>query len=229
MEGDMSAVETSLIEQGGLLMWPLLVVGAVAFMLFIERTFYLHRGQIRTDAFLSGIRNLVSKRRSIEALTLCEETPGPVAHIVKAALLQYDQDEWRMRSAIQAAALVQIPLLQRRVETMAAIARISPLIGLLGTLTGMWTVFGEYETAGAYAHFGIFVGGFGQAIITTATGLSIAILAYAAYHFLQGRVRALVHDMEYVGNDMMQFLLRDLPDEENEIDPLPQKNNLQRP
>ena len=212
----MNLFDFSLIEKGGLLMWPLLFLSLLGVILFFERTLYLHKGQIRTGVFIAGIKNLLIKRRLIEALTLCEETPGPVATVTKAALLEYDQDEWRMRSAIQAAALVQIPLLVQRVGSIAAIARISPLIGLLGTVIGLLEAFFKFEETGPYAHIGILAGGFGEALITTATGLAIAIIAYVGHHFLHGRVRALVHDMEWVGNDMMQFLLRELTDEDSE-------------
>ncbi len=210
----MNLFDFSLIEKGGPLMWPLLFLSFLGVILFFERTLYLHKGQIRTGDFISGIKNLLIKRRLIEALTLCEETPGPVASVTKAALLEYDQEEWRMRSAIQAAALVQIPLLVQRVGSIAAIARISPLIGLLGTVVGLLETFFKFEETGPYANVGILAGGFGEALITTATGLAIAIIAYVAHHFLHGRVRALVHDMEWVGNDMMQFLLRELSGEE---------------
>lgn len=213
----MRILESTPIDQGGIIMWPLLALCIIAFVIFIERTLYLHKGQIRTGDFVEGIKNLLRKRRLIEALTVCEETPVPVANMIKAALLQYDQDESRMRGAIQAAALAQIPLLERRVGTIAAIARISPLIGLLGTVLGMLQAFHSYLGEEAvYAHFEILVEGFSEALITTATGLAIAVIAHIAHHFLHGRVRALVHDMEWVGNDIMQYLLHNLPEEESE-------------
>ena len=159
----------------------------------------------------------MEKRRLIEALTVCEDTPVPVASMIKAALLHYDREEGEMRGAIQSAALVQIPLLERRIGTILAIARIAPLIGLLGTVLGMLRSFSSYlDDEATYANVSVLVEGFTQALITTATGLAIAIVAYIAYHFLHGRVRALIHDMEWVGNDIMQFLLRDLPEESGE-------------
>ncbi len=208
----------SFIEQGGLIMWPLLALSLLAFILFIERILYLHKGQIRSSEFIEGIKNLLRKRRLIEALTVCDTTPGPLPNMVKAALLNYDQGEPRMRSSLQSAALVQIPLLEKRIGTVAAIARISPLLGLLGTIIGITKTFVILQAEGAYAHQGVLTRGLGEALITTATGLCIAILAYLAHHFLYGRLRALVHDMEYVGNEIMQFLLHDLPEEE-EIEP----------
>lgn len=202
----------SLFSEGGPVMWPLLVLSVIGFLLFVERTFYLHKGQIKTEAYLLGIKNLLRKRRLTEALTVCEETPGPVPKIIKAGLLNHDQTEERMRGAIQSAALVEIPNLERRIGSVGAIARLAPLLGLLGTVLGLVTAFGELELAGAYATQGIISGGIRSALITTAAGLSIAVVAYAAHHFLIGRVRTLVNDMEWVANDIIEFLCRDLPD-----------------
>lgn len=92
------------------MMWVLLALSVVGTLLFIERLLYLHRGQIRSTAFVGGIKNILAKRRLMEALTVCEETPGPVAAVVKSALLHADEDEQKMRLAVQEAALVEIPV-----------------------------------------------------------------------------------------------------------------------
>jgi biopolymer transport protein ExbB len=178
---------------------------------FLERAFYLHKGQIRTADFVEGIKNLVRKRRVLEALTVCEETPGPVAAVVKAALLHHQEDEARLRGAIQAMALVEIPSLERRLGTIAAIAKVAPILGLLGTVVALRQAFVVMSGEGAYANASSFSGEMAAALITTVAGLAIAVVAYLGYHFLYGRVRALVHDMEWVGNDMLLFLLTDLP------------------
>tara|TARA_Y100000588_G_scaffold348803_1_gene398656 strand:+ start:14837 stop:15475 length:639 start_codon:yes stop_codon:yes gene_type:complete len=208
-------LDLSLIEEGGLLMWPILLLSLIGFVLFVERTLHLHRGQIRTSEFIDGIKNLLRKRRLLEALTLCEETSAPVSNVIKAALLHYDEEEGKMLSAVQAAAIVQIPLMERRIGSIAAIARVCPLIGLLGTVLGMFESFSDYLGGGTvYADVAVLANGFSEALITTAAALAIAIVAHLAHHFLSGRVRALVHDMEWAGNDIMQFLLHDLPEEE---------------
>lgn len=212
----MDFLDLSLLEKGGLLMWPLLVLSILGFVFFMERAFFLHKGQIRSDPFLDGIKNLVRKRRLLEALTVCEETPGPIVGVVKAALLNHGKSEEKMRTAIQESAIVTIPLLERRVGTIAAIAKVSPLVGLLGTVISILSAFNTISEKGSYSNAATFSGDIAQALITTATGLSIAIMAYLAHHFLHGRVRAIVNDMEYTGNAIMQFLLVDLPEEEAE-------------
>jgi biopolymer transport protein ExbB len=204
----MGEFDFSLIKQGGPIMWVLLFVSLFGFIIFIERTLFLHRGQLRTEQFLEGIRNLVNRGRRLEALTLCEDMPGPIPGIVKAILLQAGASAQQMRTAAEEAALVEIPILERRIGAIAAIARIAPLIGLLGTVLGMLQAFFGVplsETMG-YPTFGLLLGGVGQALLTTAFGLIIAIMAHIAHHFLHSRVRALVHDMEYTGHDLIQFM-----------------------
>jgi biopolymer transport protein ExbB len=201
----MSAFDFSLFARGGPMMWILLLLGVVGLMLSIERTLYLHRGQIRSTSFVNGIKNILAKRRLVEALTVCEETPGPVAAVVKAALLHANDDEAKMRFAVQEAALVEIPSLERRLGTIAAIAQVAPLVGLLGTLLGMIVTFRaflhDYETASALA------AGLWPALLSTVASLMIGIPAHLAHHFLSGRVRAILRDVEWAGNEIMRYLL----------------------
>lgn len=183
----------------------LLALGLLFLILFIERTLYLHRGQIRSTAFISGIKNILAKRRLVEAITVCEETPGPVAAVVKAALLHADDDADAMRFYVQEAAVVELPALERRLGAIAAIAHVAPLVGLLGTILGLMTTFHafqkDYMAASALSH------GMWQALLSTAGGLMLAIPAHLGYHFLNGRVRAIVRDMEWSGNEIMRYLL----------------------
>ncbi|MEO0795680.1 MAG: MotA/TolQ/ExbB proton channel family protein [Verrucomicrobiota bacterium] len=209
----MNFLDLSLVERGGPIMWPLLVLSLLGFVFFVERALYLHRGQIPVIAFVDGIKNLVRKQRVLEALTVCEETPGPTASVVKAALMNFDQPETKIRSAVQEAAIIQIPALERRIGTIAAIAKVSPILGLLGTVVALMRAFAVMQAEGPYANASLFSGEIAQALISTATGLSIAVMAYLAHHFLYGRVRAIVHDMEWVANEIMQFLILDLPQE----------------
>ena len=127
-------LKNTFILQGGPVMYPLLFVSLLGFVLFIERALFLHKGQIGTEDFLSGIKNLVRKKPLVEALTLCEDTPGPMARIVKSALLHAGESRDNIFLAIQGAAIVEIPTIERRIGTIAAIARVAPLLGFLGTL-----------------------------------------------------------------------------------------------
>jgi biopolymer transport protein ExbB len=205
----MTAFSYTVFAKGGPVMWLLLVLGITALVIFVERALFLHRGQIRSAEFLSGIRNLLQKNRRMEALTLCEETPGPVAVVIKAALRHAADDEQGMRFAVQEAALVELPVLERRISALAAIAQIAPLFGLLGTLLGMIKTFWLFNQGGNYATPAVLAGGMWEALLTAAAGLAVAIPAHLGRHFLASRVRLLVHDMEWAGSEIMRTLLRD--------------------
>jgi Biopolymer transport proteins len=205
----MELFNSNFIFQGGPIMYPLLLVSVIGFGLFIERTLYLHKGHIETRDFLAGIKNLVGKERLMEALTLCEDTPGPLPRIVKAALLNYGAAKEDIRGAIQSAALVEIPMLERRIGTIAALARVAPLLGFLGTLISVLQALYFLEVANADSE--AFSQMLAEALITSAAGLAIAVMALLAHQFLYGRVRALVHDFEYVGHEIYQFLITTKP------------------
>lgn len=203
----MSLFDLSLFAQGGPMMIVLLVLAVIALVFFVERTLYLHRGQIRAKAFVDGIKNILSKRRLVEALTVCEETPGPVAAVVKAALLHAREDEVRLRHAVQEAAIVELPALERRLGSIAAIAQVAPVVGLLGTVLGFVATFvafeRDYATARELSH------GMWIALLSTAGSLLLAFPARLAHHFLTSRVRSIVRDIEWAGNEIMGYLLTD--------------------
>lgn len=212
----MRELDLTLFARGGPMMWVLLAMGFIGVVLFVERTLYLHRGQIRSTAFVNGIKNILAKRRIVEALTVCEETPGPVAAVVKAALLHADDDADRMRFHVQEAAVIELPALERRLGAIAAIAQVAPLVGLLGTILGMTTTFLAFERD--YATASVLANGMWQALLATGGSLMLAIPAHLAYHFLAGRVRAIVRDVEWAGNEIMRYLLTEYRQELSSVE-----------
>jgi len=189
------------------MMWVLLALGLLTVLLTLERGLFLHRGQIRATTFLEGIKNILAKRRLVEALTVCEETPGPVAAVVKAALLHAEADVATMRFHVQEAAIVELPALERRLGSIATIAQVAPMVGLLGTVLGMVTTFLAFEKD--YMSASALATGMWQALLCTAGGLMLALPAHVAHHFLSGRVRSIVRDVEWAGNEIMRYLQND--------------------
>ena len=122
---------------------------------------------------------------------------------------QAGDDEGALRFAVQEAALAELPVLERRVSALAAIAQIAPLFGLLGTLLGMIKTFWLFNQGGNYATPSVLAGGMWEALLTAAAGLAVAIPAHLGRHFLTGRVRALVQDMEWAANELLRYLLHD--------------------
>ena len=203
----MSVFNFTIFAKGGPMMWVLLALGLLTVLLAFERILFLHRGQIRATTFLEGIKNILAKRRLVEALTVCEETPGPVAAVVKAALLHAEADAETMRFHVQEAAIVELPALERRIGSIATIAQVAPMVGLLGTVLGMATTFLAFEKD--YMSASALATGMWQALLCAAGGLMLALPAHVAHHFLSGRVRSIVRDVEWAGNEIMRYLQND--------------------
>jgi biopolymer transport protein ExbB len=196
-----------LINKGGPVMWLILGCSMLAGLIFLERLLHLHRAQINAGDFLKGIYNILRRKNVVEAVSICEETPGPVAYIVRAAVLNYDESRETIARAIKEAGLAEVPRLERNLNMLLTIAQISPLIGLLGTVLGMMQALMTIQQKSPLLHSGDLGGGLWQALISTAAGLAVAIPAYAAYNFLVGRVESIVLDMERASGEILGFLV----------------------
>ena len=194
-----------ILKQTGPFIYPLLVLFLLGAVFFFERLFFLHKGQIRPESFLKGIFNLLDKQRIVEAVTLCEETPGSVARLVKVGLIAFQNKSEKPINAIKRQALLELPILRKRVESLRAMGLLASLLGLIGTvfflLKGFW-LLGSLQSYTQLISFSPYILG---ALCVTFCGLLEMFLCYAAYHFLMGRVRALIFDMEWTTNELLLF------------------------
>ncbi len=184
-------------------MWPMFLMSLAALAVFIERVLYLHRNQIRSREFLAGIENTLKKGRLVEALTVCQDTPGPAAAMVKAGLMAFRKSDDEIRESVREAAIVELGPIKRRVGALAAITQAAPIFGLLGTLIGLIDAFSQYEAQGVYLNAGFLSGSMWQALISTATGLALSAVCILGHHFLVGRIHSIVHEMEWLGSELI--------------------------
>lgn len=189
--------------------WFLYPLGALALLgnlFFWERVIFLHKKQIRPESFLQGLKNLLQKSRVLEAITLCEETPGVVARLLKVGLVNLNRDSDELLWLFKQNALLELPLLRKRVESLRVMGQFASLIGLMGTvfffLKGFWTL-GSVQ---AYTRLTSISPYIVSALSVTFLGLCEMFAFYAAYHFLMGRIRALIFDMEWSVSEFMLFL-----------------------
>ena len=193
-----------ILHQGGLVLWGILACGLVAFMAFVERGFHLHRARIKSEDFLKGIINILKQGNVDEAVTICEETPGPVARIVKTAILHRSSDCASLEAAVTESGLSEISRLESRVGIIATVAQVAPLLGLAGTVLGMMTLLGDMEAS--YWQSAKVTAGLKMALVTTAAGLLVAIPCYAAYNLVVAKIESLVVDMERASSAIRAFL-----------------------
>ena len=196
----------NLMGNGGPVIWLLLACGLFAALVFVERLFNLHRAQIAADDFLKGVYNILNRDNPVEAATICEEAPGPVARLALAAVLHHDDALENIGRAIEDAGLEEIPRMERGLGWLATVARITPLIGLLGTVLGMMDVLQAAHRAAPLVSMADLTGGLWAALSSTALSLVIAILAYAGYNLLVSRVESILLDMERSASALLNFM-----------------------
>lgn len=194
------------IADGGPIIWVILAASAAGVAVFIERMLHYHRAQINSAEFLNGVRNVLKRDNVVEALAICDATPGPVPRLVKIAILNRDRGRDGVREALEDAGSLEVPRLEEKLNLLATIAQIAPLIGLLGTAMGFIHIFAVIEDAGLQAHVGQLSRGVWQALICTAAGLAVSIPSYAAYNYLVSRVNSIVLDMEQVSTEILNIV-----------------------
>lgn len=193
---------------GGPVAWGLLACGVVGLAVFLERAFNLHRAQMGVDDFLKGVYTIMKRGNTAEAAAVCEEAPGPVARLALAAVLHCDDEPDELLRAIEDAGLEEIPRMERGLGCLATLARVMPMLGLLGTVLGMMDMMWEARKAGPLVESADVAGGLWEAMAATALSLVLAVLMYAAYNFLVGRVESLLLDMERSASSLANFMKR---------------------
>ena len=195
-----------LLTNGGPIIWLILIAAAIALVVFIERVLFCHRSQINSGEFLNGVRNVLKRGNVIEAISICDATPGPVARIVKTAILNRDHGRERVREAVEEAGLTEVPRLEEKLNLLATIAQIAPLLGLLGTIIGFIRIFMKLQTDGLYAHMSTLSGGIWEALICAAAGIAVAIPVHAGYNYLVSRINKIVLDMERSAGEIVNIV-----------------------
>ena len=193
-----------LYRQGGPVMHALLALSLLGLVFIIERAYALWRAKINTQEFLDRVRTALLKRHNVkEGITVCEEYQGPIANIMKAGLIKHGRPQDEIERTIEAASAHELARLERGLGVLATVANIAPLLGFLGTVTGMINSFDALARAGL-SNPGLVAKGISEALITTATGLAIAIPVLAAFNFFTTRVGKFVLEMETSANVLLE-------------------------
>ncbi len=193
------------LQQGGWVLWLIIGAGLLAAVVFLERAFHVHRARIKTEDFLKGVCNILRRGNTAEALSICEETPGPVACMVRAAVMHQGEGREMIERAMNDSAITEIARLERRFFVLATIAQVAPIMGLFGTVLGMIETYVIIQQKAPLVHAGDLAGGIWQALITTAAGLIVAVISYIGYNILVGKVNTIALDMERAFGEILGF------------------------
>ncbi len=192
---------------GGLLMIPIVFCSVVALGIVIERLFNLRASRIiRTDV-MEEVESMLRERRIPDASMILRRTSSVLSRILLVVILNHEKDRAEIKELIEDAGRQEIPVLERYLNLLGTLAGITPLLGLLGTVTGMIRVF-EVISAAGVGHPTALAGGISEALITTAAGLTVAIPALVFHSYFVNKADSMVLEMEKHSLRLLEILKR---------------------
>lgn len=196
----------SIFVKGGIVMYFILASSIVAVAISIEKFMVLKKAKVNIPAFLIKLRALIKKKDLEGAVSYCMQERTPVSNIVKKGLKKIRFGHQRVVEAIESAGRQEISKLEKGLSILASIAGIAPLLGFLGTVTGMIGAFMKIQELQGSANPADLAGGIWEALITTAFGLIVGIPALALYNYFVSKINKMVVDMERISNDLIDML-----------------------
>ena len=188
----------NMFADGGAFMYPLILCSLFGLGVIIAKTYALITARRNSRRILTAVEELIKAGKIDAAAALVENTPGPVAAILLTGLRRVQARDLSvndLEKAIKTTGAIELGFLERGLPILATVSNVAPLLGFLGTVAGMITAFGAIATAGQ-VEASLVAGGIKVALITTATGLIIAVPVNVCYNFFVTRIDLLIMDME---------------------------------
>ncbi len=185
----------TLFVQGGNFMWPLLICSIIAVAVIIERLITLQRAKTDVTKLMSMIIGALHNEGVDGAIAVCEKTRGPIAAIIHAGLMRHHLGTAAVEKAIESSGTIEMSFLERGLIVLASVAYISPMLGFLGTVSGMINAFNAIAAA-EQVNAKLVASGISEALITTAAGLLIAIPVQAFHNYFVSRIDGFIISME---------------------------------
>jgi len=192
--------------KGGWVMWPMFLMAIISVAVMLERFISIRRAATDNEAFLEEIRRLLTAKQIDESIALCERTKGPVANLILSGIRNRHLDNAEIERSMEELALRETPMLHKRLGWLDTIITMAPLLGLLGTITGMIQAFNVVAGPDAANKTGAITGGVAEALIATATGLTIAIVTLPGYNYLTELVTEIIAEMEIRATQLLNIL-----------------------
>jgi len=184
-----------LISRGGVVMYPIILCSIIALGVFLDRLWVLRRKKIIPGEFIRNVEEQVKNQKISEAIFLCQGDDSSIAKIFLAGLKNAGRGMWLVKEAIEEMGGREGVILEKHVGILSTIANLTPLLGLLGTVSGMIKTFNVISLQGV-GNPALLAGGISEALITTATGLCVAIPTLVCYRILKDKAEALIFEME---------------------------------
>lgn len=196
----------NLFIKGGPVLVVILILSVIAAAIIIERLFFFRKIRGDEEKALARIRSALEKGHFDEALNICETNPTPISNLARVGIEHRHYSRAAVKDAIQDAANMEIPRMERFLSPLGTIANITPLLGLLGTVTGNIKAFGLLGEMGRVGDPSLLAQGISEALVTTAAGLIVSIPAIIFYNYLVNRVNHTIIRLENRVNDLVLLL-----------------------
>ncbi|MDR2906816.1 MAG: MotA/TolQ/ExbB proton channel family protein [Bacteroidales bacterium] len=196
----------NLALKGGWIMIPLLLLFAMSIYIFIERLILINQSSKEPDNFMNTIRDFVHNGRLDSAQALCANTNSPIARMIGKGISRIGKPLNDINVAIENVGKFEVSRLERRLAMLSTAAGAGPMIGFLGTVTGMVRVFFDMASKGNNIDVGTLSGGMYEAMVTTVGGLIVGITAYICYNYLVSRIEKMVFVLEARATEFMDLL-----------------------
>lgn len=199
-----------LLQRGGWLMPPIILVSVAALAFFLERLWSLQRNKILPPRFLEVVSRLLTERRWADAEALCHQNDSPVASVLEAGIRYAGRERDLIKEVMEEAGRQQVYRMERFSGALGSIATVAPLMGLLGTVVGMIRMFqrvvSSADAGASMVNVGLLAEGIWSALMTTAAGLTVAIPTYLAYRFILSRIDRYIVEIEDVALRALELL-----------------------
>lgn len=182
--------------KGGWIMLVLLLLSILAIYLFVAKYIELRKASISDDSFMDRIKDYVQMKRIDSALILCQQKNTPEARMIEKGLRRLDQPAQDIRTAIENVGNIEIGKMEKQMPLLATIAAGAPMIGFLGTVTGMVRAFFDLANSGSGVDISLLSGGIYEALVTTVGGLIVGIITLFAYNFLVAKIDSVANTLE---------------------------------
>jgi len=192
--------------KGGTIMWFILGTSVIGLGITIDRYRTLRKAKMNAPAFIIKIRSLIKKKDIDGAISVCLQEKTPAANIIRKGLRKYKFGHARVKEAIENVGRQEIARMEKGLSILATIAGMAPLLGFLGTVTGMISAFMRIEELQGSANPSDLAGGIWEALITTAFGLGVGIIALIAYNYFTSEITKVVGDIEIISNDVVDTI-----------------------
>ena len=194
-----------LISKGGPVMVLIIILSVIAGIIIIERLLFFRRIRMDEEKFIDRLKSAIQKGHYDEAIDICENNSTPLSNLMKVGIEHRSYGKSEIKESILAAANLEVPHLERYLTSLGTIAHISPLLGLLGTVTGNIKAFGVLGQFGSVGDPSLLASGISEALLTTAAGIVVSIPAIAFYNYLVGKANHTITNLENRVNDMVLF------------------------